>query len=136
MHMQGEVGAVNTNDYKDKRSFYRLSKMLSMWRRGPRCFDFPFYTSRSKDLPPLPNDALWRHFVYDGQFEGRPFRCAQPSGGNSPFCAIAASMTLAVWSYARLQDQQDCSSAWWRLQPAAWAHASTVATECISHTSS
>ena len=76
--MQGEVGAANSNEYSQKRSFFRLPKMLSMARRGGHCFDFAFYKARSRDLPAWPNDALWQHFVRDGQFEGRPFRWVLP----------------------------------------------------------
>lgn len=74
---QGQVGAVNSNDYKGlKRSSYRLGKMLTMAKRGSRCFDFAFYAAKSHDLPAAwPQNQLWTHFVHDGQFEGRPFRC-------------------------------------------------------------
>ena len=75
-HTQGQAGIVNSNDYIQRRSAYRMAKAIVMERRGGRCFDFPFYRARSKDLPPLAEPQLWQHFVKDGQFEGRPFRWA------------------------------------------------------------
>ena len=48
-----------------------------MLMRGPACFDFDLYRARSADLAALADqDALWGHFVRDGQFEGRVFRFA------------------------------------------------------------
>ncbi|KAK9787128.1 hypothetical protein WJX73_004056 [Symbiochloris irregularis] len=99
MTHQGETGSVNSNDYSDKRSFYRLGKMLIMSRRGSRCFDAPFYRQRSHDLPAAwPESSLWIHFVHDGQFEGRPFRftCPSPFLGSEEEveAAIGAAMSL------------------------------------------
>ena len=76
---QGQAGIVNSNDYIQRRSAYRMAKAIVMERRGGRCFDFPFYRARSKDLPPLAEPQLWQHFVKDGQFEGRPFRWVWPA---------------------------------------------------------
>jgi len=48
-----------------------------MLLRGPSCFDFDFYRSKNADLAVLTDkDKLWQHFVKDGQFEGRTFRCS------------------------------------------------------------
>lgn len=67
---------VNTNAYKDKKSRYRLSKAITMLIRGPACFDFDLYLSKSADLAAMTDrEELWEHFVRDGQFEGRVFRC-------------------------------------------------------------
>ena len=61
--------------YKSRKSSYRLSKTIAMLLRGRACFDFDLYRAKSVDLAALPdNDALWNHFVRDGQFEGRVFR--------------------------------------------------------------
>lgn len=73
--VQGLPGAVNSNDFADHRAAYKLAKVLMMQRRGSSCFDDDFYRSRSHDLPDWPPAQLWGHFVHDGQFEGRPFRC-------------------------------------------------------------
>ena len=75
--MQDGDGNVNRNLYRDRKSTYRLSKAITMLIRGPACFDFDLYRSKSADLAALPdNDMLWEHFVRDGQFEGRVFRYA------------------------------------------------------------
>ncbi len=77
MLLQDGDRAVNDNLYKDRKSSYRLSKTVAMLIRGRACFDFDLYRSKSADLAALPgNDALWDHFVKDGQFEGRVFRYA------------------------------------------------------------
>ena len=74
--LQDGEGGVNTNLYNDRKSSYRLSKAISMLIRGPSCFDFNFYRSKSADLAVLTDeDKLWQHFVRNGQFEGRVFRC-------------------------------------------------------------
>lgn len=68
---------VNSNVYRDRKPSYRLSKTIAMLIRGRACFDFDLYRSKSADLAALPDDdALWNHFVKDGQFEGRVFRYA------------------------------------------------------------
>ena len=66
---------VNSNLYKDQKFAYRLSKAIALFIRGPDCFDFSFYRSKNPDLVALVDtDALWEHFVIEGQFEGRLFR--------------------------------------------------------------
>lgn len=73
--LQDGEGAVNSNLYKDRKWSYRLSKAIAMLIRGPACFDFDLYHSKSADLAALTDkDELWEHFVRDGQFEGRVFR--------------------------------------------------------------
>ena len=68
---------MNSNIYRDRKSSFRLSKAITMMIRGPACFDFDLYRSKSADLAGLTdNDMLWEHFVRGGQFEGRVFRYA------------------------------------------------------------
>ena len=104
---------MNSNEYTDRKAAFRLAKAMLMERRGGRCFDFPFYRARSKDLPPLPEPDLWQHFVKHGQFEGRPFRCNLPA-----VCAASTEPELHCTANAERQAGRElllllhsCSSA-------------------------
>ncbi|EIE24703.1 hypothetical protein COCSUDRAFT_14419 [Coccomyxa subellipsoidea C-169] len=69
-------GAANANVYDKKRMSFRLGRAITMLLRGNSCFDFNLYRARSRDLPgTMTDEQIWDHFVHDGQFEGRPFRC-------------------------------------------------------------
>lgn len=72
-------GAANENVYDKKRMSFRLGRAITMMLRGNSCFDFTLYRARSRDLPgDRTDEQTWDHFVHDGQFEGRPFRCCMP----------------------------------------------------------
>lgn len=84
---QGAPGAATSNLYARNRMAYKLGKALTMALRGSACFDFQEYRERSRDLPAnLPDDKLWEHFVHDGQFEGRHFRCGRLLTSPPPCC--------------------------------------------------
>ncbi len=74
--LQVAEGAANANVYDKKRMSFRLGRAITMLLRGNSCFDFNLYRARSRDLPgTMTDEQIWDHFVHDGQFEGRPFRC-------------------------------------------------------------
>lgn len=53
-----------------------------MKQRGSRCFDTTYYADANGDLAVLKTpEQLWEHWLYMGQFEGRPFRftCVPPN---------------------------------------------------------
>ena len=70
-----------SNEYVEQEWALKAPQVLAAKARGAACFDFDYYRSSSgEDLHALPTRrALWKHFVYYGQFEGRPYRC----GGGS-----------------------------------------------------
>lgn len=94
-------GEANINVFDQNRIIFRLGRAMTMELRGSSCFDFAMYRERSQDLPPnMSDEQIWDHFVHDGQFEGRPFRCLPPrtspllcsSTSHSPQCYY-----LNVW---------------------------------------
>jgi len=55
---------------------------------GAQCFDAAYYAEENADLADEDRDlgpehpgALWRHFLYHGQFDYRPFRWGWGRGG-------------------------------------------------------
>ncbi|DBA99576.1 TPA: hypothetical protein ACH3X3_012154 [Trebouxia sp. C0006] len=72
----GQTGeqVVSSNDWAVNADVYRLPKMLSLQAIGPSCFDGDFYLQKNRDLLEIPQDLLFAHFIYNGQFEGRTFR--------------------------------------------------------------
>ncbi|DBB06321.1 TPA: hypothetical protein ACH3X1_011892 [Trebouxia sp. C0004] len=72
----GQTGeqVVSSNDWAVNSDVYRLPKMLSLQAIGPSCFDGDFYLQKNRDLHEIPQDLLFAHFIYNGQFEGRTFR--------------------------------------------------------------
>lgn len=65
---------LSSNDWAANPDIYRLPKMLSLQAIGPTCFDERFYLQKNKDLHSIPDDLLYAHFIFNGQFEGRTFR--------------------------------------------------------------
>ena len=54
---------------------FKIPRVLEAKARGQACFDFTFYTGHNKDLQQVNSTAaLWKHYVYFGQFESRPYR--------------------------------------------------------------
>jgi hypothetical protein len=55
----------------------KLAKTLAAAAQPSNCFDCPYYLQKNPDLPQdFDNLTCFQHFVNNGQFEGRPFRCA------------------------------------------------------------
>ena len=59
---------------------FKIPRVLEAKARGHACFDFDFYLKGNRDLQSVENntEALWRHYVYFGQFESRPSRFTCP----------------------------------------------------------
>eukprot|EP00955_Chlamydomonas_euryale_P061361 358009-Chlamydomonas_euryale.AAC.4 len=58
----------------------QVPRVLAAKARGHACFDFDLYVAANDDLAAAApgtgwtRSALWKHFVYFGQFEARPHR--------------------------------------------------------------
>lgn len=70
------AAALSRNEAVTDRAKFRVPRVLEMRARGARCFDFDFYTENNPDLAVLGTgkEDIWRHFVYNGQFEARRHR--------------------------------------------------------------
>lgn len=76
--IQGQVGVVNSNEYKRSPMSFRMGKILQMQIRGSSCFDFDYYRHHSPDLSTYTsNRQIWYDFVNQEQFTGRHFRYYQ-----------------------------------------------------------
>jgi hypothetical protein len=71
-----DAKAVISNDYITQPSKYKAAKVLLALARGSKCFDSGHYTSMNADLAVLKgsDEAAWKHYVYNGQFEARKVR--------------------------------------------------------------
>eukprot|EP00195_Chlamydomonas_chlamydogama_P010072 CAMPEP_0202914022 /NCGR_PEP_ID=MMETSP1392-20130828/62019_1 /ASSEMBLY_ACC=CAM_ASM_000868 /TAXON_ID=225041 /ORGANISM="Chlamydomonas chlamydogama, Strain SAG 11-48b" /LENGTH=431 /DNA_ID=CAMNT_0049605511 /DNA_START=282 /DNA_END=1577 /DNA_ORIENTATION=- len=72
---------VLSNEYLEDMPRFKIPKILEAKVRGSTCFDFSFYLQHNTDLAQAAvndSEALWRHFVYFGQFEARPHRFTCP----------------------------------------------------------
>jgi hypothetical protein len=71
------------NEYLSDLARFKTPHVLEARARGAKCFDFDHYASHNPDLSPIAANqlALWRHFVYYGQFESRPFRWGRVQQG-------------------------------------------------------
>lgn len=69
----GNYTYLTGNDYLEHLSRYKTPKVLELRARGGRCFDFEYYRGANPDLQYVgtSKEALWRHYVYYGQFEIR-----------------------------------------------------------------
>ncbi len=71
-----------SNAYLSDTPRFKIPRVLEAKARGPSCFDFEFYQSHNKDLAGdeevNSTSALWKHYVYFGQFESRPYRFTCP----------------------------------------------------------
>ncbi|KAF6262624.1 hypothetical protein COO60DRAFT_600618 [Scenedesmus sp. NREL 46B-D3] len=71
---------VSDNAYAAEKGRYKLPRILTSMVRGIKCFDVPFFLLHNRDVfkdAPMTTrtaQAVWRFFVYLGQFEDRPFR--------------------------------------------------------------
>lgn len=68
--------SVLSNEYLDDLDKFKAGPILVARARGANCFDFTYYAKANPDLKPLWTDvkALWRHWVYHGQFDYRPHK--------------------------------------------------------------
>ncbi|WIA42667.1 hypothetical protein OEZ86_008629 [Tetradesmus obliquus] len=68
------------NAYAAEKGRYKLPRILSSMMRGIKCFDVAFFLAHNRDTfknAPMTSrtmQAVWKFFVYLGQFEDRPFR--------------------------------------------------------------
>ena len=91
---------VSSNAWAVNADLYRLPKMLSLQAVGPACFDYAFYLQKNKDLSVLPQDLLFAHFIFNGQFEGRIFRYkpnCKNDFGNAVWRLTNNKMGLVNW---------------------------------------
>lgn len=67
-----------SNDYLARLAQHKTPRILAMRAHGAACFDAPFYLAANPHLASSypSNEALWRHFIFYGQFEYRAFRWA------------------------------------------------------------
>lgn len=67
---------ITVNEYLTNPAKFKVPKILETKARGPTCFDFGYYQQHNADVAAElhANESLWKHFVYLGQFESRPFR--------------------------------------------------------------
>eukprot|EP00878_Enallax_costatus_P024831 GHUV01026523.1.p1 GENE.GHUV01026523.1~~GHUV01026523.1.p1 ORF type:complete len:299 (+),score=79.13 GHUV01026523.1:220-1116(+) len=72
----GNFSAISSNEYLDDLYKFKTPRVLEARARGSRCFGFDYYMRTNPDLKPLWGDlqALWRHYVYYGQFDARPHK--------------------------------------------------------------
>jgi len=72
----GTFNATSSNEYLDEIYKFKTPRVLEARARGSACFDFDFYLKQNPDLKPLWGKplAIWRHFVYYGQFDARPHK--------------------------------------------------------------
>eukprot|EP00775_Hariotina_reticulata_P012780 gene12780-12909_t len=72
----GSFNATSSNEYLDELYKFKTPRVLESRARGSACFDFDFYLKQNPDLKPLWGKplAIWRHFVYYGQFDARPHK--------------------------------------------------------------
>lgn len=70
------AAASAANEFVESPGKFKVPRILEMRARGGRCFDFEFYEKENPDLKVLGSgkEDLWRHFVYNGQFEARVHR--------------------------------------------------------------
>lgn len=69
--------SLESNQYLAELPRFKTPRVLEMRARGGRCFDFDYYLSANPELLGVVGESkeeVWRHFVYYGQFEARPFR--------------------------------------------------------------
>lgn len=68
--------SLSTNEYLDDLHRFKAPRVLQARARGFRCFDFDHYMRLNPDLKSMRGNlqALWRHYVYYGQFDARPHR--------------------------------------------------------------
>lgn len=70
---------LSTNEYITQEAKFKTPRILEARARGNMCFDFDFYTKHNPELQVLTtHEALWKHYVYYGQFEERPHRFTCP----------------------------------------------------------
>ncbi|GAX76065.1 hypothetical protein CEUSTIGMA_g3508.t1 [Chlamydomonas eustigma] len=70
---------ITSNEYMSDTPRFKIPRVLEAKARGPSCFDFDFYSEHNSDLRNVnSNSSLWRHYVYFGQFESRPYRFTCP----------------------------------------------------------
>lgn len=77
--IKGNATLVSSNEYVTNQAKFKMPKILEAKARGSTCFDFDFYIQHNADLGVLKtHEALWKHYIYFGQFEARPhhFTCA------------------------------------------------------------
>eukprot|EP00879_Flechtneria_rotunda_P012042 GHRR01012577.1.p1 GENE.GHRR01012577.1~~GHRR01012577.1.p1 ORF type:complete len:347 (+),score=93.53 GHRR01012577.1:547-1587(+) len=72
----GNFSSLSTNEYLDELHKIKTPRVLEARARGSHCFDFDYYMRENPDLKPIWGNlqALWRHYVYYGQFDARPHR--------------------------------------------------------------
>lgn len=67
---------MHKNKFVTNSASFKLPMVLALAAKGVECFDCPFYAASNGDIPPSFNClALFDHYINNGQFEGRPFRC-------------------------------------------------------------
>lgn len=78
---QAQIRDINSNEYLSDVPRFKIPKVLEAKARGPSCFDFEFYVDSNPDLGAArvqSRGALWKHYVYFGQFEARRYRFTCP----------------------------------------------------------
>jgi hypothetical protein len=72
----GDFASLAANDYVDAPGKHRAPAVLTARARGAQCFDFNYYMKANGDVRAMWDDvrAMWRHWVYYGQFEYRPHK--------------------------------------------------------------
>jgi hypothetical protein len=70
---------VHKNKFVTKSASFKLPMVLALAAKGIQCFDCPYYAASNGDIPrSFDCLALFDHYINNGQFEGRPFRCDSP----------------------------------------------------------
>lgn len=67
---------MHRNVYDTDAARFRLPFVLSAAAIGPACFDCEYYAAANPDIPTAFDcEGLFDHFINNGQFEGRDFKC-------------------------------------------------------------
>jgi hypothetical protein len=76
LQLEQKVPDIHQNRYVTSGAEFKLPSVLAAAAQGIECFDCEFYRLSNSDFPPgFTCQQLFDHYINNGQFEGRSYRC-------------------------------------------------------------